>query len=353
MVTQRDQIWKVVLDLIEYHRSINVRMVRDKLGSDPPAKRTIRNTLSSMEDLGLLISKGGTGSAPKEFSPVAPGVKHQRVGYSSRDTTQSSILPYPGGKSGLADWITSHMPTHDTYVEVFGGGAGVLFNKPKSKYEVYNDLDDDLTNFFAVLRNHPEELATWLQAVPYSRSQYEDWVYAFYNGERPTDRIERAGQFFAIRYMQFAGISSTANGFKSRARRSPARSFDNARNRINAMADRFAQVTIENQPFGDIFAQYDDSTVDVLFYADPPYFGSEDQYTVGFDRNKFVSQLLTVDADWMVSCIEVPLELQEYTVIEREERHRMSRTSNTVCEKLVVNFDLDDCGRFVDSYTAK
>jgi DNA invertase Pin-like site-specific DNA recombinase len=98
------------------------------------------------------------------------------------------------------------MPDHDTYVEVFGGSAGVLYNKPRSKYEIYNDSNDDLTQFFRVLRNQPEELAKWLQKVPYSRSQYEEWVDEFYAGIRPDDPIIRAGRFFALRYMQYTGL---------------------------------------------------------------------------------------------------------------------------------------------------
>jgi site-specific DNA-adenine methylase len=36
------------------------------------------------------------------------------------------------------------------------------------------------------------------------------------------------------------------------------------------LATRFDQVTIENQDYTDILEAYDDSAVDVLFYADPP-----------------------------------------------------------------------------------
>ena len=50
-------------------------------------------------------------------------------------------LKYSGAKWLLADWIISHFPPHETYLDVFGGSAAVLIQKPPAKYEIYNDLD--------------------------------------------------------------------------------------------------------------------------------------------------------------------------------------------------------------------
>jgi DNA adenine methylase len=324
---------------MEFRRRFTAAKIQDAIEAETPSKRTIRNTLDAMETMGFLTSEGGAGRAPRQFSPAKPDSKVEPEGYSPRQISHTSTVPYPGGKSGLAEWIIDTMPVHDTYVEVFGGGAGVLFNKPRSKYEIYNDLNDDLTQFFRVVRDFPDELATWLQSVPYSRSQYEEWVADFYDGFRPNDPIERAGRFFALRYMQYAGVSSTANGFKTRARRSPARTFDNARNRIHSLAQRFDQVTIEKQDYREAFQTYDDSAVDVLFYVDPPYVGTENHYSGEFDHETLVDCLQEVENDWMVSCKEVPEGLAEYTVRECEGRHRMKRASGSVTESLVCNFD--------------
>jgi len=42
-------------------------------------------------------------------------------------TEKRMILRYMGSKSFLADWIISHFPSHDCFVDVFGGG-GVVDN---------------------------------------------------------------------------------------------------------------------------------------------------------------------------------------------------------------------------------
>lgn len=352
MVTQRDKIWATSLQLIEHQRSISAADVKEAIDGDGPAIRTIRNTLNAMEVLELFDSEGGSGRSPRRYHPIEPEPTSEPPGYSPRKSSSTSKLPYPGGKSKLAPWIIQHIPQHDTYVEVFGGGAGVLFNKPRSKYEIYNDVDGDLTQFFRVLRERPSDLAEWLVSVPYSRAQYEQWVEEFYRGVRPDDPIERAGRFFSLRYMQYAGISSAPNGFKTRAKRSPARTFDNARRRIQSMARRFAQVTVENLGYEDVLSTYDDRSVDVVFYADPPYLEAEEHYGSGFNHDEFVDKLHDVESDWLVSYEKLPAGLENFTILERESRHRMRRKSGNVTEKLVCNFDPADRISFTSAITS-
>lgn len=342
MPTQRDKIWSATLQLIEVQRSFRAAEVREVIEADPPSERTVQNTLDAMESLNLLRSEGGTGRAPRIYYPREIDPPQDVGGYTPRKGHQSGTIPYPGAKDHLAEWIIDTMPVHDTYVEVFGGSAGVLFGKPRSKYEIYNDLNDDLTQFFKVIRDRPDDLAEWLQSVPYSRSQYKGWVTEFYNGVRPDDPIERAGRFFSLRYMQYLGVADSPNGFKARAKRSPARTFDNAKQRLHTLATRFNQVTIENQHYHEILSKYDDTSIDVLFYADPPYDGSEDRYSADFDRDDFFNCLQTVDNDWIVSCSTVPDGFEEYTILERQERHRMRRDSDNVGERLICNFDPDE-----------
>ncbi|WP_035242145.1 DNA adenine methylase, partial [Desulfobacter vibrioformis] len=68
-----------------------------------------------------------------------------------------SPLAYIGGKSKLSKQITSLIPEHRVYCEVFSGGAWIFFAKQPSKVEVINDLDSDLISFYRVVQNHLEE----------------------------------------------------------------------------------------------------------------------------------------------------------------------------------------------------
>jgi len=258
----------------------------------------------------------------------------------SRPNNHVSVFPYPGGKGREVDWILEKMPPHDTFVDVFGGSGAIIYNKPPSKNEVYNDANDDLVQFFRVLRGREDELIDWLRNVPYARSVYEEWVHEFFNGHRPDDPVERAGRFFALRYMQFAGDMSMVNGFKTRAKRSPARTFDNARERVHELADRFRDVIIECRGFERLLETYDDDDVDVLFYCDPPYVGGEHYYPVEFDHSQLVDALADLQNDWMVSYSDVPDGLADLGhVVARNRRHRMCRSASESTEHLVCSFD--------------
>ena len=83
-----------------------------------------------------------------------------------------SILKYPGAKNRLAPWICEYIPRHDVYLEPYAGSLAVLFNKKRSHIETVNDIDEEIVNFFRVLRNQGEELCEAISLTPYSRTEY-------------------------------------------------------------------------------------------------------------------------------------------------------------------------------------
>ena len=83
-----------------------------------------------------------------------------------------TLLKYPGAKNRLAPWIVSHIPQHKVYCEPFLGSGAVFLNKEPAYNEILNDLDDDIYNFFKVVREQAEELCRLIEATPYSRAEY-------------------------------------------------------------------------------------------------------------------------------------------------------------------------------------
>jgi len=183
-------------------------------------------------------------------------------------TVPHPILRYHGGKWKIAPWLMGYFPPHHTYVEVFGGGAGVLLRKRPSAVEVFNDLDDDVTNFFSVLRERPADLARAIAFTPYARTEMETaWQPA-------DDPLERARRFLVRSWMSIGGPSTRwRSGF--RYRRKKARSLLNRWNDlpaiILAVAERLKEVVIENADYPLVLRRYDGP--ETLFYCDPPYLG--------------------------------------------------------------------------------
>lgn len=85
-----------------------------------------------------------------------------------------AVLKYPGAKNRLANWIVDHIPEHKVYCEPFFGSGAVFFNKKICYNEILNDLDDEVYNFFKVLRNNGEQLIDAIALTPYSRYEMAD-----------------------------------------------------------------------------------------------------------------------------------------------------------------------------------
>jgi DNA adenine methylase len=71
-----------------------------------------------------------------------------------------SPYPYFGGKSKVAELVSSRLGNVQNYVEPFFGSGAVLLARPhEPKVETVNDMDCYLTNFWRALAASPDEVA--------------------------------------------------------------------------------------------------------------------------------------------------------------------------------------------------
>jgi DNA adenine methylase len=176
-------------------------------------------------------------------------------------------ISYVGGKNRIAQQIIEIFPKHKTYVEVFAGGAQVLFHKEPSPVEVLNDLDGDVVTFFRVCQSHYEELIRYLKFTLVSREWFD--LLQEQDPKYLTD-IQRAARFFYLQKNAYGGlVRNRAFGY---AVEEPSR-FNPER--LAALIEdshkRLVRVQIENLPYEDILKRYDRPRT--LFYLDPPYWG--------------------------------------------------------------------------------
>lgn len=192
----------------------------------------------------------------------------------------NSPIKWVGGKSKLAKHIASSFPNHKGYVEVFGGAGWVLFAKNISSWEVLNDLDNNLSNFWDVIKNHYEEFISSFKYEIISRTTFNKYK-EIYNNKSYKNNIEKAHIFY---YLLKAGIGASLPdgggcGFGAARDKSRLR-LDKLSEDIERAHLRLINVTIECHDFRNIFMLYDcDST---LFYIDPPYHKTKrSSYPVG------------------------------------------------------------------------
>jgi DNA adenine methylase len=162
------------------------------------------------------------------------------------------------------------LPPHVHYVEPFAGGLSVLLAKdPAGVSEVVNDIDADLTNFWAVLRD-PALFPAFLriaEATPFCEA-----VWRAADPTRGT-AVERAWAFFvrcrqslAGRVREFATLSRTRT---RRGMNEQASAWWSAVDGLPAVHARLRPVVILNRDVVDVIRQQDGPGT--LFYLDPPY----------------------------------------------------------------------------------
>lgn len=265
------------------------------------------------------------------------------------------VIRYPGGKTRLSPWIIDHFPSHETYIEPFGGGGSVLINKPRSEVEVYNDRDGDVVQFFRVLRDCPEELAEWCRQRPYAKDLYEKYAGQFYSGYRPDDPVERAGRFYYLRTSQFAAKYASKSGFSTSKKRNVADTFVRKVEGLEEFAERLRRVQIENRDYEELFERFDGP--DVLWYCDPPYVEEGDDLYTGdaFDHERFCAALDALEGYWCVSYTDLPPQLNAETVVERDEHQAMRKGQDMQreerTERLAMNYDPDETPSFGGPYS--
>ncbi len=186
-------------------------------------------------------------------------------------------LRYHGGKWRTAAQIIEHFPLHRVYVEPFGGGASVLLQKPRAKMEVYNDLDGQVVNIFAVLRDPElrERLTEQVTLTPFAREEF-DLSY-----EPSDDPVEQARRMIARGFMGMStrgtsGGHRTGFRYSDTAGSTAERIWARYPDRIAAIGERMTGVVIENAPAIEIIDRMDrkDDGPETLYYEDPPYLHS-------------------------------------------------------------------------------
>lgn len=184
-------------------------------------------------------------------------------------TISRSPLRYMGSKATLAPEIIRRMPEgYEIFAEVYGGGMSVLLRKPRTKREIYNDLNGRVCNFFRVLRDDTRWLVRAIKWTPFSRAELKRaW---FYDGDDPR---QQALATYIIAWQSWGASQRDQSGwrFQVKSRRAAIRDWNNVKP-LWETAERLKGIQIENDDALNVLKRYD--TPKTLFYVDPPYLHS-------------------------------------------------------------------------------
>lgn len=230
----------------------------------------------------------------KESTPLTPALPAR------------PFAPYVGGKRNLADLIIQRIrrTPHSLYAEPFVGMGGVFLRRPfRAQAEVINDLSRDVATTMRILQRHYVAFMDTIKWQLTSRAEFERLMAT--DPDTLTD-LERAARFLYVQRTAFGGKVAGRNFGVSYG---PAR-FDISKlgPMLEAAHERLSGVTIECLPWRAFVDRYDRKGV--LFYLDPPYWGSEDDYGKDrFPRDQFAEladRLRRIKGRFLVSLNDVP-----------------------------------------------
>jgi DNA adenine methylase len=227
---------------------------------------------------------------------------------SGQKSPRLSLVPYLGGKQKLVPQLVSMMPQHTAFVEVFGGGASVLLNKPRSEIEVLNDLDGELVNLFETIRDNPDGFLKRADMLLYSRELFERWQQEFTGGESSTqDPVERALRFWYVLRCSFGAQAGKGWAFTRAEPRNGPLVLQNALEQIQPIHERLKSVEIDHLDFRRCIENRDAPTT--FLFLDPPYLDTE-QYRVGkftLDDHKALAEVLqNAKGKWLMTVGDHP-----------------------------------------------
>lgn len=249
----------------------------------------------------------------------------------------------------------------------------MLLGNPKPPpFEVYNDFDRNLTNLFHCMKERT--VATVRELGFCNLNSRDDFIAVrrFFEDEQFEDKyfseelrltditfpppeaaelkeirtritkdydVRRAAMFMKLlRY----SYSSSCKSYASQP-------FDIRKlfGLITELKNRMANVVVENQDFETLINHYD--RPDAFFYADPPYFSTEDMYAVGFNLDDHVrlrDTLKNIKGKFLLSYNDCP-EIRElyngFSLFDFSRTHSMAQryeAGKEFKELLIGNYDL-------------
>lgn len=246
------------------------------------------------------------------------------------------ILRRLGNKKKIAKEIQKHFPPHKIYIEPFFGAGGMFFNKPKAKYNIVNDLDSDVFNLFNVVMNQKEELEKAFNMMPI----HSDLLDYYINNEE-TEPIKKA-----LRFLFLSNLTHLGSGQAIKC------SFGNDKDillkNIDKTFELINDVKFINCDFKRFIEKYisfrnEDEKAKALIYCDPPYLGTNDNYSNSFTEEQSKELFNTLEE---TGCKFAMSEFDHPFILEQAEKRNLNviiigerqNIKNRRTEILVTNY---------------
>jgi|TARA_R100000750_G_scaffold31231_1_gene19982 DNA adenine methylase len=256
------------------------------------------------------------------------------------------VMPYYGGKFELSRRLVPMLAPHNRYIEVFAGGLSMMFRKPKAKWNVVNDIDNDIVNLYICVVEEFEKLCEYIYWYPRSRQLYYEIKKEVMSGKD----IQVPDPKRAARYLFLIKLSYNKNPYTAFSKSGKEDWSTKMLAELKISREKFNQVTIENLHFAKLVDKYPPQAGD-MWYLDPPYVAAErgDYYFYDFGEKEHKELKECVDTinenngKFMVSYDDKPLVRElynEYNIVELPTIYtgNLKNRNKVVNELAIINY---------------
>jgi DNA adenine methylase len=251
-------------------------------------------------------------------------------------------ISYYGGKQTMLKHLLPLIPLHRLYTEAFAGGAALFFAKEPSEIEVINDINQNLINFYRVLKSDFKILKLKIETTLHSRASFDfaGWIY-----DNPLyfDQVERAWAVWVLSKMGFASKLNGTFGY-DRISNGICKKIKFAREAFTLeLSKRLENTQIECTSAFKIIESRD--CEDAFHFVDPPYINSNcGHYTDTFnlaDFERLLELLSAIKGKFILTMfphevLSEYIEKQNWKVLEVERTISASKVNRRKQVELIV-----------------
>jgi len=262
---------------------------------------------------------------------------------------------YFGGKFEMSKVLVKKIPSHKNYIELFAGGLSMFFRKSKVEWNLVNDLNRDIANFY------------WVISHPYLYEQFKHTAFYIINSRILYDEIEdmslkrfiipnvyRAAMY--LFYLSACFNKRIGTGFSD----NPGNWKTDILDVLELSRKKLDNVIVENMDYVEVIRKYWNKN-DTFWYIDPPYVvaDKEQYYKYNFSESKHVELRDLVDeiikrsnSNIMISYDKLPIVNELYGDSDKyyinEINTTYSSNSKKTTELYITNYkiELEQVGLF-------
>lgn len=196
-----------------------------------------------------------------------------------------------GGKSRIAKRLIPLFPEHETYAEVFAGGAAVFWAKEKKGTEVLNDIDKDIAGALKFVQGVTSAQVSELRKMNWTVSEGHHRALQRATPSSPAARFHRMAM------LRFGGFMRNPDGGMDKGKIGVKLDLFG---RLEKAKERLKGVKIHSEDYRKVMSKYDGPNA--FFFLDPPYTKTDQNLgEKGFDHQAFWSFLGKLKGKFMVT----------------------------------------------------